>query len=121
MVVTHSCIKEIDDPESTNMSTSFWTKSPQVRSALDLTSPTQTLPTVKDFLEYLSLFGAPQCCFSNSILWLSFQVVQKHNAFLLPGSIIACGLLGGTDNTPLFKLYVLFGSQCFYSRSQKGI
>ena len=39
-------IKEIDDPESTNMST-FWSENPRVSAALDLTAVTPTLPTAE--------------------------------------------------------------------------
>ena len=39
-------IKEIDDPESTNMST-FWSENPRVSAALDLTAVTTTLPTAE--------------------------------------------------------------------------
>ena len=41
-------IKEIDDPESTNMST-FWSENPRVSAALDLTAVTTTLPIAEGF------------------------------------------------------------------------
>ena len=71
MLLTLSCIKEIDDPESTNMSTSFWSNSPRVRAALNLTAATTTLPTAKGLTASWgtpSLFGAPHCHFPNSFL-----------------------------------------------------
>ena len=70
-VTTLSYIKEIDDPESTNMSTSFWSKNPQVSAALDLTAATTTLPTAKGLTASWGtpyLFVAPQYRFPNSNL-----------------------------------------------------
>ena len=70
-VATLSCIKEIGDPESTSISTSFWSKNPRVSAALDLTAATTTLPTAEGLTASWgtpSPSGAPQCRFPNSNL-----------------------------------------------------
>ena len=107
-VATPSCIKEMDDPESTNISTSFWSRSPRVRAVFDLIEATTTLPTAEGLTASwgtLSLLRAPHCRFPTDILWLGVQVVHKHNTFfLLMDSIFVHDLFGGTGSTLHFRV-----------------